>query len=128
MPVDREGFVELMEAIADAWVRGDARAALARFTDDARYIEPPNEQRYEGRDELFVFFGGDDPPAMSLAWHHLVFDPELQIGACEYTYTGTSTYHGVALVRLEGDRIADWREYQYRSELPWETFSAGNRF
>lgn len=118
----------LMEAIADAWVRGETRAALDRFTEDARYVEPPDAQRYAGRDELFAFFGGDDPPAMTMTWHHLVFDPEQQLGAGEYTFTGTRTYHGIALVRLEGDRIADWREYQYRSELPWETFSAGNRF
>jgi SnoaL-like domain len=128
MTLDRAGFVSLMEAIADAWVRGDTHAALARFTDDARYVDPPDEQRYEGQGELFAFFGGDDPPAMALTWHHLVFDPELQLGAGEYTYTGTRTYHGIALVRLDGDRIADWREYQYPSELAWEIFSAGNRF
>ncbi len=41
-----------------------------------------------------AFFGQDDPPPMSLVWHHLVFDPEQQIGAAEYTYRGTRTYHG----------------------------------
>jgi hypothetical protein len=40
---------------------------------------------------------------------------------------GTRTSHGITLVRLKDDRIADWREYQYPSELDWEAFSAGNR-
>jgi hypothetical protein len=41
---------------------------------------------------------------------------------------GTRTYHGITPVRLKDDRIADWREYQYPSEMDWEAFSAGNRF
>jgi hypothetical protein len=120
--LDRAAFVALMDDLADAWMRGDTERALARFTDDARYVEPPDVQRYVGRDELRTYFGGDDPPSMSLAWHHLVFDDAEQVGAAEYTYVGDSTYHGIALVRLEGDRIAD------RSDLDWARFAAGNRF
>jgi hypothetical protein len=70
----------------------------------------------------------DDPPPMSLAWHHIVFDSEQQLGAAEYTYRAARTYHGITLVRLESDRIADSRENQYPSDLDWEAFSAGNRF
>ncbi len=126
--MDRDGFVSLMERLAHAWNTGASRTALALFTDDARYVEPPDEQRYEGHEQLFAFFGADDPPPMSLVWHHLVFDPELQVGAAEYTYRGTSTYHGVTLVRLQDDLIADWREYQYPSDMDWEAFSANDRF
>lgn len=129
MTLDRAAFVAMMDDVADAWMRGDTDRALARFSDDARYVEPPDVQRYVGRDELRVYFGGDDPPPMSLTWHHLVFDDVEQVGAAEYTYRGQgSTFHGVALIRIEDDLIADWREYQARSELDWETFSAGNRF
>jgi hypothetical protein len=126
--LDRSAFVALMDDIADAWIRGDTERALARFTEDARYLEPPDVQRYVGRDELRTYFGGDDPPPMSLTWHHLLFDEAEQLGAAEYTYTGESTYHGVALIRIDGDRIADWREYQVRSDLDWERFAAGNGF
>ncbi len=129
MTLDRAAFVALMDDVADAWNRGDSRRALERFTEDARYVEPPDVQRYVGHDELWTYFGGDDPPPMSLTWHHLVFDEADQLGAAEYTYAGEgSTYHGIALVRIEGDRIADWREYQVRSDLDWERFAAGNRF
>jgi hypothetical protein len=126
--LDRAAFVALMDDLADAWIQGDTPRALARFTNDARYVEPPGVQRYAGHGELRAYFGGDDPPPMSLTWHHLVFDEDEQLGAAEYTYVGGSTFHGVALLRLEGDRIADWREYQVRSDLPWERFAAGNRF
>lgn len=129
MTLDRAAFVALMDDVADAWIRGDTDRALARFTDDARYVEPPDVQRYAGRDELRAYFGGVDPPPMALTWHHLIFDEAEQIGAAEYSYAGeASTYHGVALVRIEDGRIADWREYQVRSDLDWERFSAGNRF
>ena len=126
--MDREGFASMMNTLADAWNAGDSRTALELFAEDAHYVEPPDEQRYEGRVQLYAFFGKDDPPPMSLIWHHIVFDPEQQIGAAEYTYRGTRTYHGITLVRVEDDLIADWREYQYPSELEWEAFSAGNRF
>jgi hypothetical protein len=126
--MDRKGFVSLLGALADAWNAGESRTALDLFTDDAHYVEPPHEQHYEGHEQLFEFFGADEPSPMSLVWHHAVFDPEQQIGAAEYTYRGTRTYHGITLVRLENDRIADWREYQYPSELDWEAFSSGNRF
>ena len=126
--MDRDGFTTMMRDLANAWNAGDSRAALELFAEDAHYVEPPEEQHYEGRSQLFEFFGKDDPPPMALTWHHLVFDPEQQIGAAEYTYRGTRTFHGITLVRLEDDLIADWREYQYPSGLEWEAFSAGNRF
>ncbi|MGZ5212788.1 MAG: nuclear transport factor 2 family protein [Actinomycetota bacterium] len=117
-----------MKALADAWNLGDSQAALDLFTDDAHYVVPPDEQHYEGREQLFEFFGTDDPPPMSLVWHHVVFGPEQPLGAAENTYRGSRTYQGITLVRLENDRIADRREYQYPSELDWEASSAGNRF
>jgi SnoaL-like domain len=126
--MDRPGFRDLLQRIAAAWNEGETATALACFTDDARYTEPPDEQHYEGRDALYGFFGGEDPPPMRLDWHTIVFDEELQTGAAEYTYVGTDTYHGVAVIRLRDDRIANWREYQRRSDLGWEAFTALNPF
>ena len=74
------GVPGLLETIARAWNEGDTSTALACFTDDARYTEPPDTQHYEGRQELFEFFGGDDPPPMWMAWHTIVFDRDQQIG------------------------------------------------
>jgi ketosteroid isomerase-like protein len=121
-------FRELLATIATAWIEGDTATALACFTDDARYTEPPDTQHYEGRAALFEFFGGDDPPPMQMAWHTVLFDEDEQMGAAEYTYTGTNTYHGVVVVRLRDNRIANWREYQHRSDLDREAFTALNPF
>jgi len=32
------------------------------------------------------------------------------------------------MIRIAGGLIANWREYQVRSELPWEQFMDENRF
>ena len=126
--MDGASFRQLLETIAHAWNEGDTATALACFTDDARYTEPPDTQHYEGRQELFEFFGGDDPPPMSMAWHTILFDRDQQTGAAEYTYTGANTYHGVVVIRLRDDLVANWREYQVRSDLEWQAFTALNPF
>jgi ketosteroid isomerase-like protein len=126
--MDGSSFRQLLETIASAWNEGDTATALACFTEDARYTEPPDTQHYEGRQELFEFFGGDDPPPMRMTWHTILFDGDRQMGAAEYTYTGTNTYHGVVVIRLRDDLIANWREYQVRSDLDWNAFTALNRF
>lgn len=124
--MNHDEFVTLMETIRERWIAGDTLRALECFTDDCVYMEPPDEQRYEGRAELFEFFGGDDPPPMDLAWHHLVVDGDIGVG--EYTYRGTHQYHGLVIVQLRGGRIGRWREYQARSDLPWEEFVGPSRF
>jgi ketosteroid isomerase-like protein len=124
--MDHDAFVTLMRTIADAWNDGDTNRALSCFADDAVYMEPPDEQRYEGHDELFAFFGGDDPPPMSMAWHHLAVDGDVGVG--EYTYRGNRQYHGLVIVQLRDGLIARWREYQRESPLPWEDFVGPSRF
>jgi SnoaL-like domain len=126
--MDQAGFAALMGAIAEAWNHGESEAALRCFTDDAVYMEPPDSQLYLGREELWEFFGGDDPPPMRLDWHHLVFDERAQIGAAEYTYEGSTRYHGIVIVKLRDDRIASWREYQTQSNMDWDTFTGPSRF
>jgi hypothetical protein len=51
-----------------------------------------------------------------------------QIGAGEDTFQGRNRYHGAVFVRIADGKIANWREYQYRSQLPWEEFVGVNRF
>ena len=124
--MNHDAFVTLMRTIADAWNAGDTNRALACFADDAVYMEPRDEQRYEGRAELFDFFGGDDPPPMSMTWHHLVVEGDIGVG--EYTYRGNRQYHGLVIVALRNGVIARWREYQTASPLPWEEFVGPSRF
>ena len=124
--MEHDAFVTLMQTIAQAWNEGDTNRALACFADDAVYMEPPDAQRYEGRNELYVFFGGEDPPPMFIEWHHLVVDSDIGVG--EYTYRGTRQYHGLVIVQLRDGVIARWREYQTESASPWDDFVGPSRF
>ena len=124
--MNHDAFVQLIRTIDVAGNAGDTNRALACFADDAVYMEPRDEQRYEGRAELFDFFGGDDPPPMSMTWHHLVVEGDIGVG--EYTYRGNRQYHGLVIVALRNGVIARWREYQTASPLPWEEFVGPSRF
>jgi hypothetical protein len=123
-------FKDLLGTIATAWERGEARAAADCFTEDAVYSEPPDRQLYRGRAALHDFFGGNEshPPPMKMTWHHVVFDEEEQVGAGEYTFEGRNRYHGAVIIRDANRKIANWREYQYRSDLSWDEFVGDNRF
>ena len=123
-------FVQILDTLAEAWNQGDSHRAADCFTEDAIYSEPPDRQLYEGRDALFEFFGGDDgrAGAMSMTWRHRAYDPTTGIGFGEFSFTYGSTVHGVVVVRLREGKIANWREYWYESELPWEEFVAANPF
>jgi len=128
--IGSEEFRRLMQRVADGWNQGDARAAADCFALNARYSEPPDRQFYQGREQLFRFFGGgqNTPPAMRMTWHHLLFDEENQLGAGEYTFESTRRYHGVVIVKVVDGQISHWREYQYESASAWDEFAVRSRF
>jgi uncharacterized protein (TIGR02246 family) len=119
-------FEQLMHRVADAWNANDARMAASYFTEDATYSAPGDSHVRCGRQALYEFFVRPRP--MHMEWHHLVFDEARQIGAGEYTFTYDIRTHGVAMVRLVDGRIANWREYEIASPLPWEQLVGENRF
>ena len=120
-------FRRLLERLADCWNRGDPAAAAACFTRDAVYVEPPDRQRYIGRDALEAFFRGDgvEPRPMSMTWHHSAYDPDRGMGFGEYSFSipGRFAAHGVAIVTVRDGLIATWREYQYPSPLLFLDFA-----
>ena len=122
----KEEFRRLLQTVADGWNAGDARMAADCFTEDAIYVEPPDRQRYVGRHQLAGFFGRG--VEFSMTWHRVVFDEEEKVGFGEYTLrvSGEFTLHGITAVEVEDDLISGWREYQYRSELPFEEFAGGS--
>lgn len=118
-----------MWTIARSWSSGDARTAADCFAEDIVYMEPPDRQRYVGRPALYELSGGDDPSPMSMTWHHLVFDPEQQIGCGEYTFHGRRRFHGLVIVHVHGGRIRRWREYQYHDDdRDWTAFVGDSHF
>ncbi len=118
-------FRALMQTVAEGWRTGDAEKSARCFAPGAVYSEPPRKQFYRGRAALRAFFG---PHPQGMVWHHLVFDEERQVGAGEYTYRGRNQYHGVVMIRIVDGLIANWREYQTRSDLPWERLMDENAF
>jgi uncharacterized protein (TIGR02246 family) len=123
-------FARLLQRVADAWNDGNAAKAAECFTEDAIYVEPPARQLYKGRKALFKFFGGNrkPEPPMQMKWHHLAFNAGEQIGFGEYTFQTNRRYHGVVVVKVRGNKISNWREYQYETPLAWEEFTASNPF
>jgi SnoaL-like domain len=128
--VSSADFQKLMRTLAEGWNQGNAKKAADCFALDAVYAEPPGKQLYRGRAELYEFFGGDKPPQppMSMEWHHLVFDPETQVGSGEYSFQMNNRYHGIVIVKLKDGLIASWREYQYPSSLSWAEFVGESAF
>ena len=129
--VSKMEFEKLLQKVAFGWNNGDAKSAADCFTENAVYIEPPNEQLYIGREELFEFFGGKEGRAepMSMAWHHLIFDELKQMGVGEYTfkYKGRIT-HGLVIIQIHKGKISRWREYQYRTNMEWKEFIGESSF
>ncbi len=122
---DKVAFRDLMHTVAQGWNNGNAAMAANCFNEDAIYIEPPNQQLYKGKEEIFDFFGGEkgrnDP--MDMTWHNLIFDEVQQTGTGEYTfkYKGRIT-HGLVIIQIFKGKIHRWREYQYRTDLEWDEF------
>ena len=130
-PFGTAEFVRLLNRVAEGWNRGDAATAAACFTEDAIYIEPPDQQLYRGRAELYEFFGGAEgrPNPMEMTWHHIVFDEDQHIGTGEYTFAHRGRLsHGIVIVKIEDGKIDRWREYQYRSTTEWRAFIGESRF
>jgi hypothetical protein len=128
--VTSEQFRDCMQRLADAWNKGDARTAADLFAEDALYSSMPNSVAREGRAALFDWFGGINgrTKPMHMVWHHLVFDEAQQIGVGEYTFTYEVRTHGMVMIRLRDDNIANWREYEVESPLDWDAMVGKNRF
>ena len=127
--MDRDEFRQLLQQVADGWSRGDPRSAAEAFAEVAVYIEPPDRQRYVGREALYAFFHGEgsEPRPMTMTWHAIAFDPASQTGFGEYTFTRPGRQkHGCAVVAVRSGLIASWREYQYESDQAFEDFAGGS--
>jgi hypothetical protein len=74
--ISEKRFTEIATNIGKGWNEGNATFAAQYFADSAVYEEPPKNQLYKGRKEIFEFFGGEggfDKP-MKMEWHNLAFN------------------------------------------------------
>ena len=107
-------FREMINRLADGWSKQNTEQALACFTQDAIYMEPPDIQFYKGHSELRLYFAALKPGTF-MRFHNLWFDEARQIGAGEYSFgevNGPTADRGLVVVELRDGRIAFWREYQ----------------
>jgi ketosteroid isomerase-like protein len=124
--VTGDEFRALLQRLADAWGALDADAATECFTDDAVYMQPPDEQLFAGREQLRAYFGPLDPGTY-LRLDNVWFDESAQRGACEFTFgVGGQEVadHGVAIVDVADGRMRAWREYLVKGPADQDRFLA----
>ncbi|HWM90923.1 MAG TPA: nuclear transport factor 2 family protein [Thermoanaerobaculia bacterium] len=123
----RQEFEATLQALAQGWASKDYEKVASHFAEDVQYADP-TRYRISSRAELLEFFRDDEGYDQSTVWHNVVFDEEKQTGAAEYTYQGTHRYHGLVIVKVHGNLITHWREYQHVSDLGWEDYCDGTLF
>ena len=124
--ITTQQFTALMDRLAQAWSGLDAESALACFTPDAVYMEPPNIQFYQGHDQLRAYFGALTAGTY-LRYHNVWFDEASQHGCVEFSFgvEGKPTAdHGIIVIELRDGLIALWREYVRQGPSDFQTFVA----
>lgn len=113
-------FFSMLDRMADAWRSKRYQEVAERFSDDAYYCDPLSYELLS-RDEILAFFQAEEE-GENCTFHNAVFDEGRQIGVAEYSYSGSNTYHGTVWVKLEDEKIVEWREYQHKTTKPWSEF------
>ena len=117
----KDDFRRLLDELARAWHEKNYDLAVSFFAEKIAYGDP-TRYAMNGKDELLKFFKDDDGYPQHTTWHNVLFDEVRQVGAAEYTYTGTYQYHGVVIIKVENGLITNWREYQHISDQDHRTF------
>jgi len=111
----RDEFRQLLSSLSDGWANRRYGEVADHFADDIFYSDPKN-YTFTSRESLQRFFEGDEGRDQSCTFHNTIFDESQQLGVAEYTYIGSYRYHGTVWIKVDGGKIASWREYQHRSE------------
>jgi len=116
-------FAALLDQLAQALAARDHAAAADCFSVDVRYRDPLRTS-LDGRAQLLEMFD-TEMVAPVVVWRTVLFDESKQMGAVEYTSRGQHRFHGVAIARVEGTVIAEWRALQHLSDFEWAEFWGG---
>lgn len=114
-------FHQMLNSMAEAWTTRNYEKVVGFFNDDLLYSDGLNYE-FKTKADLFSFFENDGGQAQFCVFYDSIFDDRKQIGVGEYTYVGTNSYHGTVWIKIEKDKIASWREYQYITGLSWKEF------
>lgn len=117
----REEFVSMLHELAQGWRARDYRAVAGHFTEELFYSDAIN-YTLRDRGSLLRFFQDDDGHSQMCVFRDAVFDESRQVGCAEYSYKGSFLYHGSVWVKIEADKIVEWREYQHKTKKEWGEF------
>lgn len=117
----KTGFIEMLDALAHGWTTRRYESVAAHFAERIFYSDAQN-YCLRTNDELLKFFKDDDGLPQKCVFHRAVFDETMQTGAAEYTYEGHHLYHGTVWIKIAGEKIAEWREYQQTSDKNWREY------
>ena len=107
--LDDQRLREIVEGYADAWERADVDAIVAMLTDEAAFTMTPMPTWYRGRDAVAAFMRGW-PLSGAERWRMVPVRANGQLAFGHYVWnaeTETFTPHGITVLTLEGDRIAE---------------------
>lgn len=117
----KTGFIEMLGTMADGWTARRYESVAAYFAARIFYSDSQNYCLQTNYD-LLQFFNDDDNLPQKCVFHQAVFDETTQTGAAEYTYEGHYLYHGTVWVKIEDEKIVEWREYQQTSDKNWREY------
>src|SRR5687768_12311041 len=100
----QDDFRQMLETMAKGWRDCDYELVAECFAEDLFYSDSLHYS-FSNKSELLEFFKDDDGVVQDCIFHRSVFDERGQIGAAEYSYSGTHQYHGTVWVKLIADRI-----------------------
>ena len=106
---------ELVDRYVRAWEDGDVAAVAALLTEDATTTMPPRPTWYQGRDAVTAFFTAF-PFADGKRSRLVRADVNGQLAFAHYMWDADAsafTAHGINVVSLRGDRVADITFFLY---------------
>lgn len=94
----QDDFRLMLEAMADGWRNREYEMVIECFAEDLFYSDSLNYS-FSSKEDLLEFFKNESFDEECI-FHRSVFDERGQIGAAEYTYSGTNQHHGTVWLKM----------------------------
>jgi hypothetical protein len=117
----KNDFHQMLDYMSKSWKKRDYEKVIQYFNEDLFYSDGLNYS-FSNKSDLLEFFENDDGLEQFCVFYNSIFDERNQIGVGEYTYIGTNSYHGTVWIKIENNKISNWREYQHKTDKRWKEF------
>jgi RNA polymerase sigma-70 factor, ECF subfamily len=118
--LDDQRLREIVEQFVDAWERADVDAVVAMLASDAAWTMPPLPTWYRGREAIAAFIQAD-PLSSGRRWRLVPTRANGQPALGKYSWDEEReifTAYGIAVLTLEGERIADCTSFLDPTLIP----------